>query len=104
MRREEGSLAGRPSSRYIPKVKPSIGRLDGRNSFILRHRWLISSHTTDRTVLAIARELSHWAGDSATNKQGARRRLGMQDLIFVAITIAFFALSLGYVHFCDRVK
>jgi len=28
----------------------------------------------------------------------------MQDLIFVAITIAFFALSLGYVHFCDRVK
>jgi hypothetical protein len=28
----------------------------------------------------------------------------MQDLIFVAITIAFFALSLGYVHFCDRIK
>jgi len=28
----------------------------------------------------------------------------MQDFIFVAITIAFFALSLGYVHFCDRVK
>jgi len=28
----------------------------------------------------------------------------MQDLIFVAITVAFFALSLGYVHFCDRVK
>jgi len=28
----------------------------------------------------------------------------MQDIVFVAITIAFFALSLGYVHFCDRVK
>jgi len=28
----------------------------------------------------------------------------MQDLIFVVITIAFFALSLGYVEFCDRVK
>jgi len=28
----------------------------------------------------------------------------MQDLIYVAITIAFFALSLGYVYFCDRVK
>jgi hypothetical protein len=28
----------------------------------------------------------------------------MQDLVFIAITIAFFALSLGYVHFCDRVK
>jgi len=28
----------------------------------------------------------------------------MQDLIFVAITILFFALSLGYVEFCDRMK
>jgi len=28
----------------------------------------------------------------------------MQDLIFVAITIAFFALSLGYVHFCERIR
>jgi len=28
----------------------------------------------------------------------------MQDLIFVAITIAFFAVSLAYVRFCDRVK
>jgi len=32
------------------------------------------------------------------------RELNMQDVIFVVITIAFFALSLGYVHFCDRVK
>jgi len=28
----------------------------------------------------------------------------MQDLIFVAITIAFFAVSIAYVRFCDRVK
>ena len=28
----------------------------------------------------------------------------MQDLIYIAITIAFFAVSIGYVHFCDRVK
>jgi len=28
----------------------------------------------------------------------------MQDVLFVAITIAFFALSIGYVRFCDRVK
>jgi len=28
----------------------------------------------------------------------------MNDLLFVAITIAFFVLSLGYVEFCDRVK
>jgi hypothetical protein len=30
--------------------------------------------------------------------------MNMQDILFVAITIAFFALSLGYVHFCDRMK
>ena len=28
----------------------------------------------------------------------------MQDLIFVATTIGFFAISIAYVHFCDRVK
>ena len=28
----------------------------------------------------------------------------MQDTLYVVITIAFFALSLGYVYFCDRVK
>jgi len=28
----------------------------------------------------------------------------MQDLIFMAITIAFFMISIAYVHFCDRVK
>lgn len=28
----------------------------------------------------------------------------MRDLIFVAITIAFFVLSIAYVHFCDRMR
>lgn len=28
----------------------------------------------------------------------------MQDLIFVAITIVFFVLSIAYVRFCDRVR
>lgn len=28
----------------------------------------------------------------------------MQDLLWVAVTIAFFALSIGYVYFCERVK
>jgi len=28
----------------------------------------------------------------------------MQDLIFVAVSVAFFAISIAYVHFCDRVK
>jgi len=28
----------------------------------------------------------------------------MQDLMFVLITVAFFAASIGYVTFCDRLK
>jgi len=28
----------------------------------------------------------------------------MQDLLWVAVTIAFFAATVAYVHFCDRVK
>jgi hypothetical protein len=28
----------------------------------------------------------------------------MQDLIFVAVTIAFFVLSIAYVRFCDRIR
>ena len=28
----------------------------------------------------------------------------MADLVFVVVTIAFFAFSISYVHFCDRVK
>jgi len=28
----------------------------------------------------------------------------MQDITWVAVTVAFFALSIGYVHFCDRLK
>jgi len=27
----------------------------------------------------------------------------VQDLIFVAVTIAFFLLALAYVKFCDRI-
>jgi hypothetical protein len=29
---------------------------------------------------------------------------GMQDLIYVAITLAFFVVSIAYVEFCDRIK
>jgi uncharacterized membrane protein len=28
----------------------------------------------------------------------------MEGLVWIAVTIAFFALAIGYVHFCDRVK
>jgi hypothetical protein len=33
-----------------------------------------------------------------------RRRSSMQDVIFVVATMAFFALSLAYVKFCDRIR
>lgn len=28
----------------------------------------------------------------------------MQDILWIAVTIAFFVLSIGYVRFCDRMK
>ena len=28
----------------------------------------------------------------------------MQDLLWIAVTIAFFAVGIAYVHFCERVK
>jgi len=28
----------------------------------------------------------------------------MFDLIFVAVTLAFFAAAIGYVRFCDKVR
>jgi len=28
----------------------------------------------------------------------------MKDLLFVVLTVAFFALSVGYVQFCERMK
>jgi len=28
----------------------------------------------------------------------------MQDILWVAVTVAFFALSIAYVRFCDRLK
>jgi hypothetical protein len=31
-------------------------------------------------------------------------RLLMQDLIYLAVTIAFFVMAITYVHFCERMK
>lgn len=28
----------------------------------------------------------------------------LQDILWIAVTIAFFAVSIGYVHVCDRMK
>jgi hypothetical protein len=28
----------------------------------------------------------------------------MQDILWIAVTIAFFAVAVAYVHFCERVK
>jgi len=31
-------------------------------------------------------------------------RLVMQDILWIAVTIAFFLISIAYVRFCDRIK
>jgi len=28
----------------------------------------------------------------------------MRDIVFVAVTIAFFVISIAYVKFCDRIR
>jgi hypothetical protein len=28
----------------------------------------------------------------------------MQDVLWIVVTIAFFAMCIGYVEFCDRIK
>ena len=33
-----------------------------------------------------------------------RWSFNMQDILWVAVTIGFFAISIAYVHFCDRMK
>jgi len=30
--------------------------------------------------------------------------MDMRDLVFVALTIAFFLISIAYVKFCDRIR
>jgi cbb3-type cytochrome oxidase subunit 3 len=30
--------------------------------------------------------------------------MDMRDIIFVAVTIAFFLISIAYVKFCDRIR
>jgi hypothetical protein len=33
-----------------------------------------------------------------------KTEIKMQDVVWLVVTIAFFALSIAYVHFCERVK
>ena len=32
------------------------------------------------------------------------KELVMQDVLWIIVTIAFFAISIGYVEFCDRIR
>jgi hypothetical protein len=38
------------------------------------------------------------------NSDGGQEEFFMQDAIYVVLTILFFAISLAYVHFCERVR
>jgi hypothetical protein len=48
-------------------------------------------------------------GGAARKARGDRDRISfpetdMQDVLWIAVTLAFFAVSIAYVHFCERVK
>jgi hypothetical protein len=36
--------------------------------------------------------------------QDIHRRKFMKDIIFIAVTLAFFVIALAYVRFCDRIR
>jgi hypothetical protein len=44
---------------------------------------------------------------SGNFSEGSRKPflgITMEDVIWIAVTVAFFSLSIAYVYFCDRVK
>jgi hypothetical protein len=49
-------------------------------------------------------KLTRIIGCPTPRTMSSKRRLHMQDTLWMAVTVAFFAVSIGYVHFCERVK
>lgn len=50
-----------------------------------------------RRPLVLVRERQNW-------RCARQERRSMQDLFWTVVTIAFFAVSVAYVRFCDRLK
>jgi hypothetical protein len=48
--------------------------------------------------------LSETASFGRRNVSGVRGGGSLQDLIFVAVSIVFFVVSVMYVQFCDRIR
>jgi hypothetical protein len=38
------------------------------------------------------------------SKRDLFQETSMQDILWIAVTVAFFAIAIAYVHFCERVK
>lgn len=53
-----------------------------------------------------ATNVIRWGGRSLspTPESLGSRRWFLQDLIFVAVSIAFFVIAVVYVQFCDRIR
>jgi hypothetical protein len=53
----------------------------------------------------LAQSPSHYSPERNNSDQAVLdTEINMQDILWILVTVAFFALSIGYVHFCDRVK
>ena len=44
------------------------------------------------------------SGERNETTEEALTRVSMQDVLWIVVTIVFFAISIGYVEFCDRMK
>ena len=62
----------------------------------IMHTSLRFEHTHRRTVAT--------RGSSITTQQWLRPRTQMLDVLYLLGTMAFFALMLGYVSFCERLR
>jgi hypothetical protein len=47
---------------------------------------------------------AHPSASAGIRRDGLRRPAPMNDLIFIALSLAFFAIAAAYVKFCDRVR
>ena len=83
------------------------GRLDVREltgSRVQMRPFVGSKHRSNRGLRTISRSAKGRAVSRSWQKLTAFEGGCMQDLIFVVVAIAFFAVSVGYVRFCDRIR
>ena len=91
----ETACGGAGQQRMVPRSAP--GRAVHRHGH--HGQVLVKSLREEILVREITRRESEQC-----DSDGDWKEFAMQDVIFLAVTILFFVISLAYVHFCERVR